>query len=256
MFCSNCGKEMQPEDAFCSYCGSPSETLSEQNPQTMTNTVSDEMYGTAYVGFHSTEEAMPATSYTGVVPIVKSVKKTKKKTVIIIVAFALLIMFALGFLAYLYFFTNTFKSDEELIESRINEFVYAINIGNFDSAVESMCKEKREYFQEKDTDVDAYFKGLIGLEIGIEEAFKAGMTLKKEDLMTIDSIRIVSVYEDAATAVLTINVDTGVSILNSFVNRNGIKINVTLIREKDGFMNYDWYIKDLKIKKDSKSNAV
>lgn len=127
---------------------------------------------------------------------------------------------------------TTTKSDEELIESKINQFFKAYNSGDMDSFLECLdCKTRNTY--KSAMNIGNALIGKSGFKIGISDLIGIAVgTMSEEDILTISQINIAIKSETEATVDVTLAYKTEIS-----------DIKVTMIKEDN-----DWFIKNLESK--------
>lgn len=129
-----------------------------------------------------------------------------------------------------------FKSDEELIESRINSFVKAYNSGDMDEVLKCLDTKTRNACQAA-INIGNVFIGKTGYGFQLSDLFGLGASaLSEEDLLTLSDITINLVDDTEATVDVTMKYDdTKASTQGSAV--------FTMIKEDD-----DWFIKNFESK--------
>lgn len=96
------------------------------------------------------------------------------------------------------------KSDEELIELKINQFLNAYNSGDMDSVLECLDSKTRNTY-ESAMNIGNALIGKSGFKIGISDLFGIAVgTISEEDILTISEINIAIKNETEATVDVTL----------------------------------------------------
>ncbi len=96
------------------------------------------------------------------------------------------------------------KSDEELIEERINSFVSAYNSGDADGLLECFDSKTKTTMKSALGIGNSLLGGLIGFDISLSDIFGLGMGITDGDVLTVQEIKDIRVGTDTATADVTI----------------------------------------------------
>ncbi|MGN1203108.1 MAG: hypothetical protein ACI4RF_07405 [Eubacterium sp.] len=96
------------------------------------------------------------------------------------------------------------KSDEELIEERINSFVSAYNSGDVDGLIECFDSKTKTAMKSALGIGNSLLGGLIGFDISLSDIFGLGMGITDGDVLTVQQINDIQVGTDTATADVTI----------------------------------------------------
>lgn len=127
---------------------------------------------------------------------------------------------------------NITKSDEELINDRIDAFLTAYNLGDYEKVLDCFTGKMKNTLKAATGTGNALMGGITGFDINMADLFGLGAGILSEgDILTVSDIEII--FQDDATA----NVET---ILN--FNVNGTET-TTFIMSKE---NNDWFIKNIK----------
>ncbi len=131
---------------------------------------------------------------------------------------------------------NMPKTDEEMIESRINKFVKAYNSGDIDIVMECLDAKSRNAFKSAISIGNALI-GKTGFGIDIADFFGLGVgVFSDDDMITISDIRINMSSEKKAI----VDVTFGYKDKNSSTKEKAF---FTMVKEDK-----DWFIKDLESK--------
>jgi len=232
MFCHNCGKKVDPADAFCESCGI------SLKPSSPTHTTLHTDPGATRTPSAPSPAAIPVYSFQPPAPTVIKVKQPHKGLIRLI---CFIVLIAAAFAIYLCFFTNFFKSDEELIKNRVETFVSDYNSGDFDAFSENFDKKTRNKIKSAIKLTESIFGGLTGYDIGYSELFGLGTTLSEDGLMQLDKIEsIEKTSSDTAVVTATMILRSG---YGSDYTIETVKFE--LVKESCGWLNHDWYIRDL-----------
>lgn len=128
------------------------------------------------------------------------------------------------------------KSDEELIESRINTFLKAYNSGDMDAVLECLdAKTKNTY--KSAMNIGNALIGKTGFDISLSDMFSIGVgILSDEDILSISNMAVSIIDDNNATVDVTLGYrDKMTDTLEKAV--------FTMIKEDN-----DWFIKNLESK--------
>lgn len=138
------------------------------------------------------------------------------------------------------------KSDEELIEARINRFLTAYNTGDLDAVIECLDAKTRNTYKSTMNLVENIGGALLGkvteTKIGLNlsdlfdfsDLFGISVgTISEDDILTVDIQEIIIEDETHATVNVTISYNTNIADLSEDAY-------FTMLKE-----NGDWYIKNL-----------
>ena len=131
------------------------------------------------------------------------------------------------------FFSGCKKSDEELIEARIEAFVDAYNDGDMDALLECMDRKSRKQLQATMNILGALSGALLGVDISLSDLFSLGISMTDEDWLTV-TISNITVDGDEAV------VNGKMSLNNGHFTEND---SVTFFMLKE---DSDWYVQDMK----------
>ena len=128
---------------------------------------------------------------------------------------------------------SPFRSDEEKIKDRMDDFISACNSGNLDDALDCLDKSSRNTYGAVFNIGNSLLGGLTGIDINVKDLMAVVFGLSPQDLfkMQVQSIRINS--EESATVTVSLSItdpQTG-----EVVTQDGLEI--PMIKEK-----WDWYI--------------
>lgn len=128
------------------------------------------------------------------------------------------------------------KSDEELIESRINNFIKAYNSGDIDAVLDCLdAKTKNTY--KAAMNIGNVLIGKTGFGISLADLFGISIGIMSEDdVLTISNISISISSDTSATVYVTLGYKDKMSDTQE-------KAFFTMIKEDD-----DWFIKNLESK--------
>lgn len=140
-----------------------------------------------------------------------------------------------GLAAYMFSGCAGFKSDEQLITERIQDFTEAYNSGDFEETLKSMDSKTRNTYQAAADIGGSLFAGWSGLSLDYGDLFALGVgTAQADELMTIQ-IESVSIEGEEAVAVTQMDYEVGFGY-----GTVSMKVEFELIKEKG-----DWYIKEM-----------
>lgn len=130
----------------------------------------------------------------------------------------------------------TTKSDEELIELKINQFLKAYNSGDMDSVLECLDSKTRNTY-ESAMNIGNALIGKSGFKIGISDLFGIAVgTISEEDILTISEINIAIKNETEATVDVTLAYKDNISDTKESAY-------FTMVKEDN-----EWFIKNLQSK--------
>ncbi len=129
-----------------------------------------------------------------------------------------------------------FKSDEELIESRIDRFLDAYNSGDMDEVLECLDSKTKNTFKASAAFGNALI-GKTGFDYTLSDLFSLSIgVVSEDDILTVSDISISMVSDDKATVDVTLSYKDKLSDIQE-------KAVFTMVKE-DG----DWFIKNLENK--------
>lgn len=233
MFCRNCGNQLNPGDLFCASCGTKNVTpppTSTVPPTAVPPTavpptpVPPPVYAAA-----------PAAGMT-----VVNVKRSHKGLIIGLISAVLVV--ALAFLAYLFFFTNFFKSDDELIRARIDTFVTDYNNGDFEALMESFDDKTRSTIESTIGLTQSMFGGMTGFDVNYSDLFGLGVAANGGDMMKIQDIQSIEIQGDKAVVTATMILSANMGGQSNSITETA---HFELVKEETGFLNHDWFISNM-----------
>ena len=128
------------------------------------------------------------------------------------------------------------KSDEELIESKINKFLQAYNSGDMDGVLECLDAKTKNTVKAS-MNIGSALIGKTGFGITFSDLFSLGIgTMSEEDVLTI-SEKTINIESDVKA---TVDVTLGYKDKLSDMQEKAI---FTMVKEDD-----DWFIKNLESK--------
>lgn len=132
--------------------------------------------------------------------------------------------------------TSYFKSDEELIQSRIDQFLYAFNSGDTEGILECMDQKTRNGLQASVNMANALV-GKTGFKLDFSDLFSMGVWQMSEgDVLEISDMIIEITGEDQARVDVTLSYEDKMSEMED-------EAFFTMVKE-DG----DWFIENLESK--------
>ena len=209
MFCSNCGSPITQGSVFCGNCGTKlgSEYNEAPTPQ---NTASTPSY---------TQPTAPiAPSYGASVA-------------------ALALLLAASFV-FLFFFTNIFKSDEDLIRERIEEFVSSYNNGDMEAVMDCFDQRTKSIMGATVGIGEALIGGAAGFDISMSDMFGLGAGLNEGDMMKISNIQF-TVPEGAERVSVNAEITMSISFMGQSQSQSS-PVQFEMVKE-DG----DWFIANM-----------
>lgn len=237
MYCYRCGKLLEEGSIFCSNCGTkcvepkaPAET-----PKNTGNNSANSATGT------NTAAAKPSSPSVGsavgkvAAPVAKAGLSGMSKFLI----FLLVAAIALG--AYLAFFTNLFKTDEQMIEERIYAFAEDYNSGDAEAMMEHFDQGTRVMLESTIGLTESLLGEATGFDISYNDMFGLGAALNEGDMLeiTIHSIDIQS--DDYAVVSATMDMNAN---MMGYSASDSDEVQFEMVKEEAGFLNQDWYIKN------------
>lgn len=126
-----------------------------------------------------------------------------------------------------------FKSDEQLIRERIDDFKFAINAGDMEGAFECLDAKSRSTYEAMLNIGEGLIGGLVGFDISTSDLFALAMGTSSGDIlsMEIQSIEITS--ETTATVTMSMTMSDDRMDLDESVESAPLE----MVKEKG-----DWYI--------------
>lgn len=125
------------------------------------------------------------------------------------------------------------KSDEELIEARINHFVTAYNTGDMDEVINCMDALSRNTLKGILGLSSSILGGLGGFDLNLSDLFGVSVGLLGGDLMKVEIQEITLTDETHATVTVTMNLDFG------YTEEASGAAYFSMVKEED-----DWFIHD------------
>ena len=220
MFCSNCGSPIPQGSLFCGNCG----------------TKLDSSYNTPQSGNTSsyTQPSAPAMpSYTA--PIATAAVKSKGLLGWLISGISLLLVASFVFL---FFFTNIFKSDEDLIRERIEEFVSSYNNGDMEAVMECFDQRTKSIMGATVGIGESLLGSATGFDVSMSDMFGLGAGLNEGDMMKLSNIEFT--VPDGAE---NVSVNAVITMSISFMGQsqsNSSSVQFEMVKE-DG----DWFISNI-----------
>ncbi len=145
------------------------------------------------------------------------------------------IMLICVFATFFLYGCNVGKSDEELINDRIDVFLTAYNSGDYEEVLNCFTGKLKNTLKAATGIGNALMGGITGFDINMADLFGLGAGILSEgDILTVSNIEIM--FQDDTTA----NAET---ILNFNVNGTETSETTTFIMSKE---NNDWFIKNIK----------
>lgn len=197
-FCSRCGTPLEADAAFCGSCGAKCNRAPAQNPNPQ-----------------PTQPAQPAPSASPN-PGVSAVRSLPKWLIP-----AIAIAAAIGVALFLFFGTNLFKSDEDLIRERIEDLEDAYNDGDLDAFMDCMDSTSRAA-------MELMLEG-ASAQSGMDIAQMFSIMGNMDDFCTI-TINSIEINGDTATVSVTMAI--------SLYGMNQSQTEDMPMVKEDG----DWYI--------------
>lgn len=224
MFCPGCGKELTADAVFCPACGTknPSSSAPTAAPQTSAPTAAPV----------STPTAAPV-----VAPVVKVGGSGKGLFIgIILLAVA-------AFVGYLFFFTNTFKSDEEVIRARLESFQSDYNDGDMEALTENFDNKTRSTIESTIGLTESLFGGLTGYGVNYSDLFGLGVALNDGDMLVFGDIESIDINGENATVVVELTMNANMMGQSHSTSET---VQIDLVKESAGFLNEDWFIVNMR----------
>ena len=224
MFCSNCGSPITQGSVFCGNCGTKlgSEYNEAPTPQ---NTASTPSY---------TQPTAPiAPSYGASVAAVA----VKSKAWLGWLTGGLALLLAASFV-FLFFFTNIFKSDEDLIRERIEEFVSSYNNGDMEAVMDCFDQRTKSIMGATVGIGEALIGGAAGFDISMSDMFGLGAGLNEGDMMKISNIQF-TVPEGAERVSVNAEIQMSISFMGQSQSQSS-PVQFEMVKE-DG----DWFIANM-----------
>lgn len=157
----------------------------------------------------------------------------------------LTVFFSVGIIAVLITFAslygiinlNMFKSDDVIIENRIDKFLKNYNSGDYDGVLDCLdLKTKNTY--KSVSNIGNAIIGKTGFKISLADLFGISVgVLSSDDLLKVSDMNINIISENNA------EVKAVLSYKNDAASAFNSTINVCFVMVKE---NNDWFIKDLK----------
>lgn len=129
------------------------------------------------------------------------------------------------------------KSDEELIESKIHQFLKAYNSGDIDAVLECLDSKTKNTYKAAMNIGNVFIGKKTGYNISLSDLFSLGVgTMSEDDILTISDTTITIVNDTKATVDVTLEYKDKMSDMQE-------KAFFTMIKEEN-----DWWIKNLENK--------
>lgn len=220
MYCLNCGKQLPANAKFCNHCGT------KQNVSDTENSVSESQ---------SMATPQPNQNQQPVQMNAQFNKPPKKKRKIFAVL-AVIVCFSLVAVFLAQYF---FKSDEQLINERIDKFLNAYNSGDMSGVVSCFDAKTRNQFQGILNIGNALIGGSTGFGINISDLFGISVgSVSDEDILKATDRVITFKSDSLATVTITLSYKDNYSSMSD-------KAVLTMVKE-----GRDWFIKTFKEQKD------
>ena len=130
--------------------------------------------------------------------------------------------------------SKTPKSDNEMINSRISEFLSAYNDGDFEATVNCFDKKTRRQINATFNVTGSLLGSVTGVNIDLSDMFSLGIaTSSEDDFLSIEISRIVMQSSEKATLIGTMSF-SGVG------SEQSDTVFIVMVKESD-----DWYINDI-----------
>ncbi len=229
MFCSNCGSPIPQGSLFCGNCGVKLDPAPNEVPSNGTNN-----QHSSYSAPSPGTQAAPVTPYYSGSVATAAVKSKAWLTWLI---GGLSLILAASFV-FLFFFTNVFKSDEDLINERIEEFVSSYNNGDMEAVMECFDQRTKSLLGATVGIGEALIGGAAGFDVSMSDMFGLGAGLNEGDMMKLRDVQFT--VPDGAEKV---SVDAVITMSISFMGQsqsNSSSVQFEMVKE-DG----DWFISNI-----------
>lgn len=220
MFCSNCGSSIPQGSLFCGNCG----------------TKLDSGYNTPQSGNTSsyTQPSAPVMPSYGSSIATAAVKS---KAWIGWLTGALSLILVASFV-FLFFFTNIFKSDEDLINERIEEFVSSYNNGDMEAVMECFDQRTKSLMGATVGIGEALIGGAAGFDVSMSDMFGLGAGLNEGDMLKLRNIQF-TVPEGAESVSVNAEITMSISFMGQSQSQSS-SVQFEMVKE-DG----DWFISNI-----------
>ena len=132
---------------------------------------------------------------------------------------------------------NAFKTDEEIIEERINTFLSAYNSGDYEETLDCLSPKTKNTMKGITGVGETLLGGITGYNFNMSDLFGLGAgILSEDDILTVSDLKIS--FEDDSNATVNLTMT-----FNANVSKEPHKANFIMVKEDD-----DWYIKNIKLK--------
>ena len=236
MYCYRCGKLLEEGSIFCSSCGTKC-VEPESAPNTSQNPDSTAQNTTSGAGGTTTASQPSAGATVGKITATATKAGLSGMSKFLI----FLVVAAVAFGAYLMFFTNLFKTDEQMIEERINAFAEDYNSGDAEAMMEHFDQGTRVMLESTIGLTEALLGEAAGFDISYSDMFGLGAALNEGDMLeiTIQSVDIQSDDYAVVSATMNMNAD-----MMGYSASETDEVQFEMVKEEAGFLNQDWYIKN------------
>lgn len=134
---------------------------------------------------------------------------------------------------------NTFKTDEEIIEERINTFLSAYNSGDYEETLDCLSPKMKNTMKGMTGLGETLLGGITGFNFNMSDLFGLGSgILSQGDVLTISNAKLNFESETKAT------VECSLTFNNDLLG-NKITQKSSFIMSKE---NNDWFIENIKLK--------
>ncbi len=223
MFCSNCGSPIPQGSLFCGNCGTKLGTDYNEAPSPQSST------SASY-----TQPSAPAMPSYGASIATAAVKSKAWLTWLI---GGLSLVLAASFV-FLFFFTNIFKSDEDLINERIEEFVSSYNNGDMEAVMECFDQRTKSIMGATVGIGEALIGGAAGFDVSMSDMFGLGAGLNEGDMLKLRNIQF-TVPEGAVRVSVNAEITMSISFMGQSQSQSS-PIQIEMVKE-DG----DWFISNI-----------
>ena len=163
MFCPNCGTQISNESKFCMNCGKPINFAQHQSPtqqavyQTSVRQTANQVPVQRQTPFKANYAPQPTQP-----PIpIGNVSLPKSRSLAWL--WISLITILIG--AIIFVGINFFKSDEQKIRERLDDFSEACNDGDIEEMIECFDKKTRKYYETSIDLAESLFSGITGFDL-------------------------------------------------------------------------------------------
>ncbi len=126
-----------------------------------------------------------------------------------------------------------FKSDEEKIRDRVEEFIFAYNSGDVDGAFDCLDAKSKQTYKAMMNIGNGLFGKLTGIDISVQDLFAIAVGVNGSDILSMDIKNIAITSETTAT----VDISTTLSLDVARTSETNNNMQLQMVKEKD-----DWFI--------------